>query len=48
MKYYFVETTESEDKLEAFYNKVLDSFFAGKGLVNETEMYTNFYQIVIS
>lgn len=41
--YVFVESNESEDELEIFFNKSLSLCFAGEGLVNETEMNTSLY-----
>jgi hypothetical protein len=41
--YVLIESNESEEKLERFYNQVLSLCFAGEGLKNATDMYTRCY-----
>ncbi|PLX30759.1 MAG: hypothetical protein C0604_08885, partial [Clostridiales bacterium] len=41
--YVFVDSSESQETLETFFNKALALCFAGEGLVNETDMDINLY-----
>ncbi|MGD1821636.1 MAG: hypothetical protein ACPKM0_02600 [Pleomorphochaeta sp.] len=41
--YVLIESDESKERLEEFYNKSLSLCFAGEGLSQETEMITTFY-----
>ena len=41
--YILIESDESQERLEEFFNRALSLCFAGEGLKNETEMVTNTY-----
>lgn len=41
--YVFIDSDESKETLEKFFNKSLALCFAGEGLVNETEMDISIY-----
>jgi hypothetical protein len=41
--YIIIESDESQERLETFYNKSLSLCFAGEGLKNATEMNTHCY-----